>query len=312
MGEGGGGGGGGGYHGGSSGGSGEGGGGGFVCIVLILGVIVLIIVLPIVLTRRNNSSVPTDFFSPGDSRLVTYSSFFCDGINLEAGDSRTSTSANIATLSSPPSLTDENSFNVTDQRTLSPREFRFYQYYLYPNSNISISACSRVRLLDVYLVKGNDNAENWQTSPSSRGTEIFRQVLCPEGQTIMFNVLEEDEYYVFFYNSFENSDVSYTATIQYERFEYALPAANASHDECFALAGSRCTVSIPYGSGSQQALVTTTIPRFVDWGENVDIDLSCNQRGWAVAIVILIPLIVFLAVIGGIIAAICFWWHCSD
>ena len=281
-----------------------------MCIVMMIAaIVVLIIVLPITQTTNNRNSVPTDFFSPGDSRLVSFSSFFCDGINLEVGNSITGTSASIATVNAPPRLTDVNSFNVTDQRTLNAREFRFYQYYLYPNSNISISACSRARLLDVYLVKGNDNAERWQNSPSSRGTEIFRQVLCPEGQTIMFNVLEEDEYYVFFYNSFENSVVSYTATIQYERFEYALPAANASLDLCFASSGSRCTVGIPYSSsGTQQALVTTTIPQFVYWGENVDVSISCNQRGWAIAIVILIPLIVFLAVIGGVVGGILFYF----
>ena len=123
---------------------------------------------------------------------------------------------------------------------------------------------------------------------------------------------EEDEYYVFLYNSFATSVASYSATLQFTRIEYALPSDSASLNSCSAPAPrGKCSVDIPYGTGSQLALVLTNIPENVDWGENVDVDINCNRRDWAYALVFLISYIVVIAVVICTIAFIVYIYHCT-
>ena len=152
---------------------------------------------------------------------------------------------------------------------LGPRNFRFWQYHLYPNSNISVNTCvlhqnRNTPEVIVYIVKGNSNTNNWPwgRSPDSAHAEVFRSVraecLNATNITMSYNVLEEDEYYTFFYNPRRFSTSSYSTTLQFERFEYALPSHNETLlPSCTALPQQQqqCTVDIPYGTGSQLALV---------------------------------------------------------
>ena len=117
-------------------------------------------------TTEDLKDVATHFYSPGDSRLLSFSSFFCKGIKVET--SSTATGATIALVNSTPTLANKNSFRISVRRTLRSEQFHVWQYYLYPNSNVSVNACNlRSAPVDVYLVKGNSNANNWGRSPSS-------------------------------------------------------------------------------------------------------------------------------------------------
>ena len=60
-------------------------------------------------------------------------------------------------------------------------------------------------------------------------------------------------------------------------------------------------MGIPYSTGSQTFLVVTSIPPNVDYTENINVQLSCDQRGWAYALVILLPLSVITAAVVAII-----------
>lgn len=123
-------------------------------------------------------------------------------------------------------------------------------------------------------------------------------------------VQAEDEYYVFLQNPRSSSSISYSATLQFERFEYAVPANNDTdipNSYCSAASRGQCTVNIPYGTGSQLALVITDIPENVDWEENVDINISCNRRDWAYALVIVLLLLLIITVV---VIVICACYHC--
>ena len=249
-------------------------------IVILTSGIVLSSVLPVIIINADSlttQNIATNFYSPGDSRLMSFSTQSCKSITIKVNS--TATGAFLVLTNTTPSLTDQNTFNISDQRTLNPRRFRFWQYHLYPNSNISISVCSSsYSPVEVYLVKGNSNANKWSSSSSSKYFELFSRVRkrCPQEQTITYNVIEEDEYYVILFNSLKESDVSYNATLKYERFEYALPAVNTSLNSCFEPSGGQCILDIPYGTGFQQALVLTSVPANVDWAENIDINISCT------------------------------------
>ena len=153
----------------------------------------------------------------------------------------------------------------------------------------------------------NSNANKWSRSPGQQHTELSQDVniMCPRQQIVNYAVQEEDEYYVILHNSISRSQIAYTVALSFERFEY-----NTFNISSFCSAPSRgqCTVDIPYGTGSQQALVVTNIPENVDWTENVDINTSCNRRDWAYALVILLPLLMIIAITTVLILGMV--WYC--
>ena len=71
----------------------------------------------------------------------------------------------------------------------------------------------------------------------------------------------------------------------------------------------QCTVDIPYSTDSQLALVITNIPENTDWGENVEIDISCSRRNWAYALVTLLPLLLIISVVVVVVASTCFYCY---
>ena len=154
-------------------------------------------ILPNVLDDSDLSSdIATNFYSPGDSRLISFSSFFCDGVNVEVDS--VATGATVYIVDAPPPLTEQNNFTVTNRTTLDASNFHFWQYYLYPNSNISISVCSG-RRLDVYVIKGilmlttgeahlESNRQNFLTklSQHARGNKLLPMQLKSRMSTLLF------------------------------------------------------------------------------------------------------------------------------
>lgn len=102
--------------------------------------------------------------------------------------------------------------------------------------------------------------------------------------------------------------MTYDVTLKYDQFEYN--SLNIT-TFCSAPSSGRCTVSIPYGTGSQLALVVTTIPENVDWGENVDVNTSCNRRDWVFALIVLLPLLVLIFLAAQILC-LCIWLECYN
>ncbi len=154
---------------------------------------------------NNDSSdldISTDFYSPGDSRLLSLSSFFCDGGSLELSSNSVDAELFLIDDTSIPPLNASNQFTVSIESTVDSMEFRFWQYHLHPNSNISVSICTDL-LVDVYIVKGNDNANSWANNPSQDVAEMFHYApaCCNGFNPISYRVEEEDEYHVILHNS---------------------------------------------------------------------------------------------------------------
>ena len=258
-------------------------------------------------------TISTDFYSPGDSRLLSLSSFFCDGGSLELSSNSVDAELFLIDDTSIPALNDTNQFTVSIESTIDSTEFRFWQYHLHPNSNISVSVCTDL-LVDVYIVKGNDNANSWANNPSQDLAEMFQYApaCCndlPNTSTISYRVEQEDEYYVILHNSL-SMEISVNASLYFERTEYSAPDLN-SKDSCNVSEQGNCLVGIDYSTGSQQFLVITSIPERVDWGENVRVSLICDQRGWAYAVVILVPISVIFALIVAVALGIVCCCKCS-
>ena len=248
------------------------------------------------------SDIATDFYSPGDSRLISLSSFFCDSVRFSVESE--ATGAAFFLVDSAPPLTDQNNFTINSDSTLDQNGYHFWQYHLYPNSRASIDVCtdcSRV-FLDIYVIKGNTNFNKWGDGPGEDHARLFQQVstLCPMKIPLPYIVDEEDEYYFIVHNSFDRIALYYNMTLTIDRFEYQSPPIEVNStvvDHCIISSSGNCAVDIPYGTGSQLALVVTDIPENVDWGENVDVKTSCSRRHWAYAVVVLVPLFVVTVVI---------------
>ena len=79
-------------------------------------------------------------FSPGDTRIMSFGSFFCDEITL--GDNSTRTEATAYLITDAPPLTLKNSFTISSALSLrfaGRQSYHYWNYYLYPGSNFTTS-----------------------------------------------------------------------------------------------------------------------------------------------------------------------------
>ena len=91
-------------------------------------------------------------------------SSFCDGGVLELTSN--TADAELYCVDSIPPLNDTNNFTVTEYSSFDPLEYRFWQYHLFPNSNITLSVHTDV-FIDVLIIKGKANVDRWSDSPNS-------------------------------------------------------------------------------------------------------------------------------------------------
>ena len=128
---------GGGYHGGGYHGEGYHGGGhhhggaangwflwGFVGFIIIGTVVVTVIVLSV--SYYGGEGSEENNYTPGDTRLHTVSTFFCNSVKVKmADDSSQQGYVNLYLLDEKPSLTARNSFSIFNSFTLSQY---YYEY----------------------------------------------------------------------------------------------------------------------------------------------------------------------------------------
>ncbi len=268
----------------------------FICVFTLLSWICILgaIIGGALSSRQNETAIATNFYSPGDSRLLLLSSFFCDGASLEL--SSNSVLAMLFMVDLIPPLNDSNNFAIIVDSSFDPLEFRFWQYHLHPNSNISLSLQTNF-LINVYIIKGNDNANRWRNSLNG---DFALETLERETSItdVSYQVDTEDEYYIVIYNSLASRSVHVSASLTFERSKYSVPpsAIMETDRNCVVNKEGHCHLDIPYKIGSQRFLVTTSIPAMVDFGENIQISLHCDQREWTYAVVILVPVSIVIAI----------------
>lgn len=248
--------------------------------------------------RIRSMSIVTDLYSSGDSRLHSFSSFFCDAATLNIDNT---TSASLHLIDTTPQLAYQDDVSFVYNGELQPKAFRYWQYHLYPNSTIEMLTCSFDYAVDTYLIKGNEDADYWSQYQNSALTEIYRFGSPGRCRRFFHRVPEEDDYYLIVLNR----NLSFTATfgtqITIERYEYVPPMMSPS---CRAPPGGSCSMNIPYSTSNQDFLVITSIPSNVDWEQGVQVQVNCARRDWAYALVILLPLLIILVLVVSLIVCI--------
>lgn len=251
-------------------------------LCLCLAVIWIIVVAGIA-TRVFHSSA-SELYSPGDTRLVSYNSFFCASITLT--DNSSQTAASIYLITETPPLTDRNNFTIDSTVTLSDNEYYYWNYFLYPNSNFSTEVCSHSPGSDgmFYITKGRVN------NFASPVAKFSINKVCSVVQRFSYQIYDEDQYFFVYYKSSQNGvPLQLKVTLSFERFEYSTSDL-ASQANCSITSAGECTVTVPYDS-KYMALIVTNTSENVDWEENVDVSWNCANRGWAYAVAIILLLV---------------------
>ena len=254
-------------------------------------------------------------FSPGDTRIVSYgSAFFCAGITLR--DQSTRVGSSLYLITDTPALTDQNNFTIVyNELTIANNNYRYWSYYLYPDSELSLELCTLPDSAGgaFYLIKGKDRFEKWIEEPTTDLAVAFFSIgplPCSEPRNrLSYRARSEDDYYLVFFNNRLYPHLPYAflrlnLTMSFYRFEYSIDDLELNPN-CSVATTGECTITVPYGS-NYRALIVTDIPEDPDWEENVDIGVHCVDRAWAFAVVILVPMAVVTTVTVTIVA-ILFW-----
>ena len=258
------------------------------------------------------------FFSPGDTRIVPFGSFFCDEVTLV--DKGSTTGSTLYLITDTPPLTDQNSFTINSSLTLTSNNYNYWNYYLYPGSNFTTTVRTRDSLSRpargrFYLFKGRSSFQQWIKNPCSNQDSAIAtfSISRPSSGTSFYHkftflVQDEDEYYFVYYSSRDQSTVlRLDVAIYVNRFQYSISDLTTAAS-CSAI-GGQCSLNVPPDS-NYRALIVTDIPDNPDWEENVDVSLICSSnREWAYVVVVLIPILVIA--VGCIAATIlgCVCWR---
>ena len=142
--------------------------------------------------------VPDVLFSYGDTRIVSFGSFFCDEITLvEIELSRTT--VNLYLITDTPPLTVQNNFTIISSLTST----RYWRYYLYPNSNFT-TLVRGSGSVTFYLIKGRSNFQQYnplEPSTIKALTSFSTPCSLQFSHQFSFKVQAEDEYYFVYHNN---------------------------------------------------------------------------------------------------------------
>ena len=263
----------------------------------IFSTVALIILLSVVLSIRYQDNKEADnYFAPGDTRIVSYSSSFCEGLAL-TGDA----DATLYLLEEKPPLSGPtNRLTATPPRVIPADTYKYLYYYIHPHSEASLTYCisdgSSGKSLSINIIKGSDNFNEWKDDgdPSHTKTHFTINNLCSSGteskhwDTSYF--ASGDTYYFAFDNLDISHAVDWQATLQLNRTEY-LP--QSVEDSC-TISGDSCSVSIPLHSDYVAMVKVSNDTAGPE--DNVSIIWSCNPRVWLYLIVVLVPLIFVVSV----------------
>ena len=116
---------------------------------------------------EQNADIATNFYSLGNNRLLCLPSFFCDSCVLKLTSN--TVDADLYRVGSIPPLSNTDNFTGTKNSTFDPQQNRYWQYYLYQNSTITLSVHTEYTI-HLYTFKGKENANYYKLLPMKNHT----------------------------------------------------------------------------------------------------------------------------------------------
>ena len=263
----------------------------------------VIIGLSVSLSVRYNDNGDNDnLFAPGDTRILSYSSSFCEGLTL-TGDKN----ATLYLLDGTPPLSGPtNKLVVQAPSVIHSDTYEYLLYYLHFDSTVTMTYCIESgNSLSFFLIKGSGNFNSWVDDGNSIHSikHITINNICSSSSpaSYSYTVSAGDSYY-FAFDNVLFSDVSLRATLNFDRTEY-LPEEAGVHNSCGVL-GSSCTLHVPYDSDYVAMIKIGASDAEPD--ENIAFNWSCNARVWLYVIIVVVP-ILFTVVANLMLCAMCIY-----
>jgi hypothetical protein len=237
--------------------------------------------------ENHHSYLAREFYSPGDSRLLSLSvwfSMFHSSIDLELTGDKFTASAYIYVVDSSLKipLRYNNTAVVEENHIVAEDTYRFWKFYLYSNSVINGTVCTSDQLLiKTFIIKGHHNMDNWHRT-YHRSYVINKQYHLVSNcwwsvTNINYTVIEEDYYFVVVFNRDNAMEPVVNVKLSFKRFQYVYTGS----PNCTLTPHKKCFVSIPFPYSFTQEfslLVLTSIPREVHWDEEMFIKMSYHYR----------------------------------
>ena len=269
--------------------------------ILITFIIVLSVSLSI---RYNDYDTDSDTaFAPGDTRILSYSSVFCDGLTMSGDDSATL----YLLRSTPPLSGPSRNFSATFETYNPADSYKYLYYYLHPGSKMEMTYClsGTTGSLTFALIKGKSNFHSWEDDGDGSHTLTRFTVNndCSSGPPQSFSyVFTSGDTYYFVFDNLQLSPVNLDATLALNRTEY-LPNEVSIYDSCSIFYNDECSVSVPYQSG-YVALLEVNSEDTVGFDSNLHYAWSCNPRVWIYVLIVLLPLL-FVFITTLVVLTIC-------
>ena len=254
-------------------------------------VVTLIIVLSISLSiRYNDNNEDNNYFAAGDTRIISYSPSFCDGLTL-SGD-------NSATLyllrNTPPLSGPTNTLTVQAPSPIKPDTYQYLYYYLHYGSEFTLTYCiedGSITSLSFAFIKGKNNFNNWVDDGDTFHTIHHFTIsnMCSDNtKTFTYTKVTSEDTYYFAFDNIGVSSVFLRAELELNRTEY-LPNEVGIYDSCSIDGGDSCSVPVPFQSNYTAVLEIGS--NDIAPNENVAFDWSCNARAWIYVLIVLMPLL---------------------
>lgn len=256
-----------------------------------------IIIISVTLSVRFSTGGEDEkFFTPGDTRIHSFSSFFCSGLQVQVPELPSGSTGHAYLIDTVPPLSERNTVNFTQYFTLDPGDYEYWHYYLYKGSNISYSACisenSPATSFRFYIVKGTSKFSSWKDEPSSSKSvsSVYVTTSCDQGfNHLSYSIKDEDHYYLAYSQYTGSSRVQGTQNMIIDRFEYSAP--NTSLYSCELSNDNTCTLSVGFSAKKNKGLVILPIPSNVDWDNTVyNVMFKCSPQAIGYVIITLVPL----------------------
>ena len=243
--------------------------------VLLLGCLAGIITVSVFARPRPGEHSDRDRYSVSDTRIISIDLTLSSGITLKVYHDASAVNATLFALSTPPKLDGINEL----KHTLGSQPNDDYQsafFYLYPGSNVTISACSPCikRKFSVYVIKGSKNFTLWQDGKrgiSVVDKEFVFRAKCESDPIILhtMTMTEADDWY--FATDRSVTDAMVNLTLQ--RYEYTVKnssilssciAGGNRPESCTLAVVDRATYLLKIGSGPSKSVVEANVRRALE------------------------------------------------
>ena len=207
-------------------------------------------------------------YSANDTIIISLDLALCRGLEMRISESPVN--ATLYALSERPMLSDVN--ELVREILIQERGDHDY-FFLYPGSNITMSACTYIAPYNLYFIKGRSNFESWKAAGQGERKFLFTSflitALCSEDtgwDVYSTTATAADDWYLV------SDGNAARAIFTIKRFEYEVDS-NYVITSCTVVGSTQrsCTVSKPNSNNVTYLLHVGPGPNTTE----VDISIAC-------------------------------------